>query len=367
MVKPLIISHRTEMGFHPENSLEGIDGALRNGADAIEFDVRVTADGIPVLVHDETIKELVGEPRISDITYEYLQNLADESASHICPSLETALDLIPLNCVPIVEIKVQHELANILQVLESSKHRDNAKIWCFYPRVVEELRSVSPVLDIALNFSANSGQALNGPATLLDGLDFALRHDIEGISVSVDLLERPGTRTDIEKIHSHGKQIFTWTVNKEEQIELAIQLGVDGICGDSSLEIKRIVEKVCLLNTCLPVNSALESTGFIACRPGMGLRGVAQLVEHRSPKPRVAGSNPVSPAKHLSGRLYHSTINTDKNRYVQEPQLFLSNTFIMSTLPGWRNWQTRCLEGAVPFGCMSSNLIPGTTVTFILS
>ena len=54
----------------------------------------------------------------------------------------------------------------------------------------------------------------------------------------------------------------------------------------------------------------------------MGLRGVAQLVEHRSPKPRVAGSNPVSPAKHLSGRLYHSTINTDKNRYVQEPQLF---------------------------------------------
>jgi len=243
MVKPLIISHRTEMGFHPENSLEGIDGALRNGADAIEFDVRVTADGIPVLVHDETIKELVGEPRISDITYEYLQNLADESASHICPSLETALDLIPLNCVPIVEIKVQHELANILQVLESSKHHDNAKIWCFYPRVVEELRSVSPVLDIALNFSANSGQALNGPATLLDGLDFALRHDVEGISISVDLLERPGTRTDIEKIHSHGKQIFTWTVNKEEQIELAIQVGVDGICGDSSLEIKRIVEK----------------------------------------------------------------------------------------------------------------------------
>ena len=29
-------------------------------------------------------------------------------------------------------------------------------------------------------------------------------------------------------------------------------------------------------------------------------------------------------------------------------------------MPGWRNWQTRCLEGAVPFGCMSSNLIPGT-------
>ena len=244
MVKPLIISHRTEMGFHPENSLEGIDGALRNGADAIEFDVRLTADGIPVLVHDETIKELIGEPRISDITYEYLQNLSDSSVSHICPSLEAALDLIPISCVPIVEIKVQHELANILQVLESSKHHDNAKIWCFYPNVIKELRSVSPALDIALNFSANSGETLNGPATLLDGLDFALRHDINGISVSVELLVRPETRTDIQKIHSHGKQIFAWTVNNEEQIELAIQLGVDGICGDSSLEIKRISEKV---------------------------------------------------------------------------------------------------------------------------
>ena len=240
MVKPLIISHRTEMGSHLENSLEGIDAAVHNGAEAIEFDVRTTEDGVPVLIHDETIKELTAKPRIKDLTYSHLRDLTAKSAEYPCPSLETALELIPLSCIPIIEIKVQHQLVNILRVLESSKHQRNAKIWCFYPRVIQELRSVAPKLDIALNFSASSGKSLNGPTTLLDGLDFAIQQDINGISVSVELLNQPDTQNHVERIHSLDKQIFTWTVNKVEQIESAIQLGVDGICGDSSLELKRV-------------------------------------------------------------------------------------------------------------------------------
>ncbi len=241
---PLIISHRTEMGSHPENSLEGIDAAVHNGAQAIEFDVRTTMDGVPVLIHDEAIKELVDKPRIKDLTYSHLRELTDKSSLYPCPSLETALELIPLSCIPVIEIKVQQELVNILQVLKSSKHQRSAKIWCFNPRVVQELKSVAPKLDIALNFSANSGKSLNGPTNLLDGLDYAIQQGISGISVSVELLNAPDTQNQVEKIHSSDKQIFTWTVNKAEQIESAIRLGVDGVCGDSSLELKRVAANI---------------------------------------------------------------------------------------------------------------------------
>ena len=44
MSSPLVISHRTQMGTMPENSLEGIEAAIHSGVDGIEIDVRQTAD-----------------------------------------------------------------------------------------------------------------------------------------------------------------------------------------------------------------------------------------------------------------------------------------------------------------------------------
>lgn len=51
-MRPLVIAHRTCPRDAPENSLEGIARATELGADVVEVDVRRTADGVPVLVHD---------------------------------------------------------------------------------------------------------------------------------------------------------------------------------------------------------------------------------------------------------------------------------------------------------------------------
>ena len=51
----IVIGHRGAAGLAPENTLEGIEAALAAGADAVEIDVRVTDDGVPVLLHDETL------------------------------------------------------------------------------------------------------------------------------------------------------------------------------------------------------------------------------------------------------------------------------------------------------------------------
>ena len=51
----IVIGHRGAAGLAPENTLEGIEAAVRAGADAVEIDVRVTDDGVPILLHDETL------------------------------------------------------------------------------------------------------------------------------------------------------------------------------------------------------------------------------------------------------------------------------------------------------------------------
>ncbi|HSU05629.1 MAG TPA: glycerophosphodiester phosphodiesterase family protein [Acetobacteraceae bacterium] len=52
MQRPLLIGHRGARGLFPENTIEGIAAALMLGVDGVEFDVAITADGVPVLSHD---------------------------------------------------------------------------------------------------------------------------------------------------------------------------------------------------------------------------------------------------------------------------------------------------------------------------
>lgn len=97
----LIIGHRGAAGLAPENSLESLHAAVDAGADILEFDVRLTKDGVLVLVHDMTtlrthhkrvtvknatldeLRTLVPEPRI--VT---LNEVLDEFFGHIMLNIE---------------------------------------------------------------------------------------------------------------------------------------------------------------------------------------------------------------------------------------------------------------------------------------
>jgi glycerophosphoryl diester phosphodiesterase len=55
-----VIAHRGSSAETPENTLPAFEAAVRRGADAFELDVRLTADGAPVVVHDETLDRTTG-------------------------------------------------------------------------------------------------------------------------------------------------------------------------------------------------------------------------------------------------------------------------------------------------------------------
>jgi len=57
-----IIGHRGASGDAPENTIASFDLALAQGAEAFELDVRIAADGVPVVIHDATLERTTGQP-----------------------------------------------------------------------------------------------------------------------------------------------------------------------------------------------------------------------------------------------------------------------------------------------------------------
>lgn len=101
MKRPVIFAHRGASAVCPENTMAAFRKALELGADGIETDVQMTKDGVPVLIHDESLLRTTGNPSlVKDVTWEELQSLDAGSwfdasfSSERVPSLEALLEWI---------------------------------------------------------------------------------------------------------------------------------------------------------------------------------------------------------------------------------------------------------------------------------
>ncbi len=74
--RPLIVAHRGSSAIAPENTLAAFSRALEDKTEGIEFDVRITRDGVPVVFHDASLKRIAGDDtRISSMTLEELASV----------------------------------------------------------------------------------------------------------------------------------------------------------------------------------------------------------------------------------------------------------------------------------------------------
>lgn len=100
------LAHR---GLHgagvPENSLPAFDAACEVGV-GIELDVRVTADGVPVVSHDRDLRHSIGDPRlVAALTWEELEGLRLVDSDEGMPTLAAALDVVAGRVPVMVEVK----------------------------------------------------------------------------------------------------------------------------------------------------------------------------------------------------------------------------------------------------------------------
>lgn len=102
---PLIIGHRGASAAAPENTLAAFRLAQTQGAHGIEFDVQLSADGVPVVIHDDTVDRTTnGRGRVTDLTLAQLQTL-DAGQGEPVPTLAQVFELFGPDFLYNLEIK----------------------------------------------------------------------------------------------------------------------------------------------------------------------------------------------------------------------------------------------------------------------
>jgi len=107
--RPMVVAHRGASVEQPENTIEAFEAAIDAGADAVEFDVRLTADGVAVVMHDPDVSRttdgtgLVRELTLADIRRLRIP-LPDGGAAGV-PTLEEALECLAGRAAADIEIK----------------------------------------------------------------------------------------------------------------------------------------------------------------------------------------------------------------------------------------------------------------------
>lgn len=243
MSAPLVISHRTNMGDSPENSLAGIDAGLRDGADGVEIDVRATRDGRLVLMHDVTLERTTGDTRpVSEVDYAELTELRLQDGGapgpDPIPTLAEALERVAGRALLVIEVKQ----AGIHEAVAAEVRAADAMrwiwIWAFDPDVATACRTALPSVPVALNVSARTIERHARDADPLDAaIELAGRSDLTALSLSHALVDG-GT---VRRVKHRGLEVYTWTVNEPGDVERVHSSGVDAICSDFPSRVRAVV------------------------------------------------------------------------------------------------------------------------------
>jgi glycerophosphoryl diester phosphodiesterase len=133
-----ICAHRGEHEMNPENTLPAFKAAVDMGAHMIEFDVRLTKDKKPVIMHDKTVDRTTnGTGGVSEFTLAEIRKLdagsskSDKFKGVKVPTLQEVLDIMPENVWLNVHLKGDEELGRIVaEVIRDNKRMKQAVIAC---------------------------------------------------------------------------------------------------------------------------------------------------------------------------------------------------------------------------------------------
>lgn len=223
----LAIGHRGAAAHLPENTMPSFECALELGADALEFDVALTLDGVPIVIHDDTLNRTTnGRGPIEETLYADIAKL-DAGAWKNCPTPVPTLDEVLAAFAPRtllnLEIKESPRRAQIVDACAEAVRRAGA--WTqvvfssFDHDALRLLRQLVPEARLA-SLSDNTG------------LEAALRCAAE---VGAENLHPPVllvTPELVRRCHDAGLNVWTWTANSETVIRKAISAGADGIFSD---------------------------------------------------------------------------------------------------------------------------------------
>ncbi len=214
--RTLRLAHRGDWRHAPENSLAAMQAALAiPGCDGLEFDVRRSSDGVPVLLHDPTLERVQGRPeRVDALTADTLEALG-------IPTLADVLLGVGRRAFLDVELKGEHD-RSVVEVLASGRGAElrHAVVSSFQTATLERIAGLAPMWPRWLNSETFDASVVAA----------ALELECRGISVRWEALDR---RT-VAIAHAAGLEVCAWTVRRRATFDRLANLGVAAICVEAA-------------------------------------------------------------------------------------------------------------------------------------
>ena len=231
-----IFAHRGFSGLYPENTMLSFSKALEFGVDGIELDVHLSKDGEVMVNHDEYLKRTTGKSgMILDYTRSELEKITVNGVEGATiPSLEEYFDGIGRYTITNIELKtaplyypdIEEKTYNLIKRFSLE---DRVIISSFNWLSVLNMKRIAPELEYALLFTE---MKLCNQGILFDAMGIKYYH------VDKDLLDQ----TLVDDMHRSHVMINAWTVNEEDDIKRAIELGIDGIITNFPDRVRRIAD-----------------------------------------------------------------------------------------------------------------------------
>ena len=209
---PLIIGHRGASAVAPENTIAAFQAAIDAGADGIEFDVRLTGDGVPVVIHDETLHRTAAvRGRVANMSF-------DQLSQFDVPSVAELFDLFKSNQL-ILYLELKETQIQLIEqccrLVEDYNLKDRTVFSCFEHSALQIIKNIDSTLKTAALFHSSDAFILERTRAIgADGI--ALHHR----------LAKPRV---VEDANRAGLKVAVWTVDDPVWVKHARAMNIHAL------------------------------------------------------------------------------------------------------------------------------------------
>jgi len=243
--RPLVMAHQGGKGLRPDNTLGAFEHAVALGVDVLEMDIHTTADGVLVVMHDDTVDGTTdGSGPIQDFTLAELKELdagyrwtPDDGQTFpyrgqgiTVPTVAevfAAFPRMPMN----IEIKQAEPsmVAPFCELIRDYNMVDRVLVASFDDETIAEFREECP--EVATSTSTNETVMLYALSRLFLEATYSAPADAAQVPEYRSGLHVLAPRF-VDAAHKRNLEVHAWTINDEGDMERMIALGVDGIITD---------------------------------------------------------------------------------------------------------------------------------------
>ncbi len=238
--RPLNIAHRGASSLSPENTFPAFDLAFESGAKGLEFDVQLSKDNIPVIIHDESLERTTsGKGPVKDLTLKELKTLdagswfaADYKGATI-PTLEEVFKKYKDRFL-LFDLELKNRFINypgleeaVMELIARYQLEERVIISSFNADSLITCRRLKPAVRTGLIYL----EEIKDPWHYINSLGCYSAHPL------FIYLQDPNT---LAGFRTHNIPLYPWTVNDPEQMEYLVSEKVEGIITDFPQELTKI-------------------------------------------------------------------------------------------------------------------------------